>query len=98
MNRITQHIAAFHTGPEPQTAEFATTEELLAVPFVAQWAETTDGLPFYRFSVSEGRMLMVEYGDGQKHYVVGFLASMHGVDLPTWVYTPRQTSLSVGSA
>ncbi len=36
---------------------------------------------------------MVEYGEGQKHYVVGFLASMHGVDLPTWVYTPRQTSL-----
>lgn len=82
MNHIRQHIPAFVSGIEPREAYFNTLEELMQVPFVACWSDTSVA----RFSKSE-RHLMAEMKDG-KFWVVGYLKDAAAVDLPVWV-APR---------
>jgi hypothetical protein len=57
---IVQYIAAFSDAREPQRDEFATVEELLSLPWVADhkrlWKDS-----FVRFSLAYGDTLMMEF-------------------------------------
>lgn len=84
MNRIKQHkFGEIWPGEVIPVAQFSTTDELLAVPFVANYVTYAN---FHRFSVSRDSqpLLMAEYEDGKVWYVVGYLDSLDGVNLPTW--------------
>lgn len=87
MTSIRQHIPNFVSGVDPETVEFKSLEELLAIPWVAQWAERTDGKDFHRFSQSDN-MLMAEYVEGYNWLVVGYLSEP--VDLPMWEAKRRE--------
>ncbi len=86
--KITQHIPGFvQTDDPPETAEYASAAELLAVPFVHRWTTVKPG--FHQFSSSRRNQmtrpyLMAEFDEGRVWYVVGF---MDGdlPDLPEWV-------------
>jgi hypothetical protein len=82
-NRIVQHVPAF-VDAEPQRAEFDTLDELLAVPWVAQWQDPkTTGHQFCRFCISE-ELLIVEADEGRWWWVVGRLSHPERVQLPPW--------------
>lgn len=81
---IKQHRPAFFSGFENEVVSFDTLEELLAIPFVANFAQDMDH-PFHRFSIDgDGRTLMAEYDDGYVWWVVGFIDDASGLDLPMW--------------
>lgn len=83
MNKIVQHRPAYFDGFEKEVVPFATTEELLAIPFVARFREL-DG--FHRYSVCRDHppmMLMAEVEEGRTWWVIGHLDDDHP-DLPTW--------------
>lgn len=91
MNRITQYVPGCVDGESvvPFSDAFSTVEELLALPWVAQW-RNLPGCPFRRFSLSDGgRRLMAEYLAGQhKWWVVGHLEKpLEG--LPEWEWSQR---------
>lgn len=78
--RIRQYLPAFFVGFAPETAEFETLDELLAVPWVARCA---DGDLFHRFSVS-GDHLMAEQNEGRAWFVVGTFRDEAPAGLPKW--------------
>lgn len=85
--KITQHIPGFvQTDAAPDTAEYTSTETLMAAPFVKRWATVKPR--FHRFSLSRDHMprpyLMAEFDEGREWWVVGF---MDGdlPDMPEWV-------------
>lgn len=83
MNTIKQHRPAYFTGFNNEVVSFTTTDELLAIPFVAGFRDL-DG--FHRHSVSRDGvrlMLMAELNDGRKWWVIGYLDE-DCPDLPTW--------------
>lgn len=77
MNHIKQHLPAFVDG-EPKEADFNTTDELLAIPFVAAWTDQD----WKRFSMSD-ELLLAETKSGE-HWVVGFIREPAQVQLPAW--------------
>lgn len=80
MNTIVQHVPAFvEIGEEPRRAEFSSLSELMAISWVAQWADNAD---FHRFAQSDG-LLIVERAKGRSWWVVGRLVEPV-VGLPTW--------------
>ena len=89
-NSIRQRIPNFADGGSPETAEFGTIEELLLIPWVAQWMQVMDGVPFLRFSKSKD-ILMVEHGQEKQEsfWAVGYLKDPGSVDLPEWVNQQR---------
>lgn len=80
MNEITQYRPAFFEGFENETVDFDNLEDLLKIPFVANF---TTNRGFNRFSVS-GQMLMAEYHNGKKWLVVGYIKNPEGLGLPEW--------------
>ena len=76
---IRQYRPAFFEGFENETVQFNTLEEMLAIPWVKNFAANPD---FYRFSISD-RHLMAEYRAGREWRVVGFLRDPN-VGLPAW--------------
>ena len=66
------------TGDGPEAAEFHGTAELLAIPWVAEYARKPG---FARYSL-DGRYLLAERDGGQGWWVVGRLSSSAGVELP----------------
>ena len=84
LNRVVQHIPAFVDTREPApSAEFTTMNELLAVPFVAQWLPPDEPGWHAEVSADNPTVLMAVKDDGSEWWVIGFLSSP--VDLPTWV-------------
>lgn len=84
MNSITQHVPTFVDDRGPlKSAEFETITELLAIPWVAQWAETMNGQPFHQFSKVDHH-LMAEHAEGHTWWVVGYITDPGSVELPTW--------------
>jgi hypothetical protein len=84
MNNIRQHIPAFVSGVNAETASFETIADLLKVPFVAQWTGEPE---FRQFSISardylDDWVLMAELNGGAQWWVVGYLDQ--NVDLPIW--------------
>jgi hypothetical protein len=79
--KVVQHVPGFVSGVEPNVAQVATTADLLALPWIKQYEKRGDP-PFFRFSQSDG-LLMAEYGDGKKWWVVARLSG-DPVDLPEW--------------
>lgn len=74
MNEIRRSIPDYFVGEEADrdratTAEFETLAELLAIPWVAKFAESGR---FRRFVLSPP-CLMAEYGDGREGWVIGFI-------------------------
>lgn len=64
----------------PLIVSFETLDELLAVPFVAQWKDSPN---FYRFSVSD-EWLMAELRGGREWWVVAKLPDGFPEGLPKW--------------
>ena len=85
---IKQRIPNFVSGAETIVAEFSSLDELLSVPFVKKFAQTSDNRPFKQFSVSSGGgppFLMAEYGQGEYWWAVGYLSEDSGdLNLPEW--------------
>lgn len=71
-------------GFEKEVVSFATTEELLAIPFVARFRELWC---FHRYSICREHpsllMLMAELNEGRMWWVIGYL-SEDSLDLPIW--------------
>jgi len=94
-----QHVPAFVDGVDRREADVDSLAALLAVPWIARWAEddlvARDGVvsvrPFYRWSLSDhgtGRqILMAEYEQGDHFWVVAFVTSDEPLDLPAWTET-----------
>jgi hypothetical protein len=97
-NKIRQHVPNFVDIDryKIRSKEFNTQEELLAIPWVAS---NTKDEGFYRFSVDVsytpalpalGRAattryyLMAERDNGLWWWVIGYLDSLEGIDLPKW--------------
>lgn len=90
-----QHRPAFIDTDEPRgTATATSVAELLAVPWIAQWAG--DDLvidhgvrrvrPFHQWSLSDN-CLMAEYDGGDHFWVVAYLTSDEPIPLPAWKET-----------
>lgn len=69
MNQIKQHRPAFFEGWENEVVDFESKDDLLAIPFVSNFA-TQPG--FHQFSFGNN-LLMAEYQEGRKWWVVGYL-------------------------
>jgi hypothetical protein len=84
MNEIREHVPQFVEGVTPRRVEFEMLEQLLAIPWVAEFRDLrTTGHLFYRFSKSGGK-LMVECDKGDWWWVVGHIKHPELVDLPEW--------------
>jgi len=85
MNNIRQHRPAYFTGFDNETVQFETADQLLAIGFVCNFRTVEN---FHRFSVAlsefNGALLMAEYNDGKKWWVVGYLKD-DVPELPRWV-------------
>lgn len=81
MGRIKKNIPNFVSGIEPQEIEFNNLTELMAIPWVKQWADDEN---FFRFSVSDGCYLLAEVDAGKKWWVIGYLSDVldYQLDLP----------------
>lgn len=84
-----QHIPGAVSGVEPACADVETAEELLALEWVAQWTEPLGGDAFYRFSFSvvssdAAALLLVEYDEGRRWWVVAHLTGDAPSGLPVW--------------
>lgn len=77
---ITQHVPNFCDGVKSKVAEFSTTEELVAIPFVASFANNKS---FSGYALSEDR-LMATYRNGDGWWVIGYLSDPEKIDLPVW--------------
>ena len=96
MATILQHLPGFVDGT-PEQATFDTLEELLALPFVAEWRAHAQpwGNAFYRYSLSQdvaGAFLMAEFDKGAEWYVIGTLTdAVDGrlTSLPRWEEPPE---------
>ena len=84
--KATRYIPSFvdHRESRP-TVEFETTEELLAIEWVASWGTKGD---FSHFAKSE-HYLMAILNDGKAWWVVASLSHPDDIDLPEWEYIPQ---------
>lgn len=78
--KVTQHIPGFVSGVEPERHEVSSQEDLLNLEFVKR-QRSYEG--FHRFSLSEN-CLMAEFKGGKEWWVIAFLDSTEGIDLPVW--------------
>lgn len=78
-NEIRQHIPDFCEGFDKATAAFDSLDELLKIPFVANFMSSPN---FHQFSVSDNH-LMAEYRGGREWWVVGYLKNPN-IGLPAW--------------
>lgn len=95
MNHFREHIPNFITGRDAEGFAFATTEQLLASAAVSSWRGLRS-MEFHRFSLARdplpgSSMLMAEFDGGRSFYVVGYLESAEGLDLPTWTHPSEAT-------
>jgi hypothetical protein len=98
---VEQHVPNFvETGKPPKTATVTSLKELLALPWVAQWADPKVAIghgEFYRFSVAEDGhrdLLIVERDEGRWWWVVARLRGDTGaLDLPQWVAPQKPKGL-----
>ena len=88
MIKFKQHVPNFVDIDDDQKerAEFNSQEELLAHPWIDDWTKHEG---FLRFSLSpQGRgyetHLMAEFDEGKKWWVLGYLSTTEGLDLPRW--------------
>ena len=89
MGTITQYRPAYFSGFDNEAGTFTTTDELLAIWFVACFRRI-DG--FYRYSVwhdDDTARLMAEYDGGAKWWVVGQIEGEPPA-LPSW--TPNKAT------
>ena len=84
MPKIRRHIPNFvDIDEEPETVEFSTTKELLEIPFVKSFSDSD----FYKFSIADhpdDPLLIEEYDEGRKWYVVGHIDDISNLDLSEW--------------
>ena len=90
MNHIRQRLPNYFDQRIPRDeGNFNTMEELLAIPFVAEYAADKN---FVRFMKSgDFLMFIVQLGEARKHFVVGIFEDPSTVDLPEW--TSRESNL-----
>jgi hypothetical protein len=85
MIELKQHIPAFFEGFDAKLERIENVADLDGIDWLQSWRRHPD---FYRFSVSRdaGRMklLMAEFDQGRKWYVVGILSN-DLPELPEWV-------------
>jgi hypothetical protein len=96
MIRLVQHIPNFVDGVDPKIVTCGSQTELLAVPWVAHYANgeliARNGevrrRPFWGYSLSDDR-LMAEYDEGRHWWVIGTITDgREMLDLPKWVMHP----------
>lgn len=85
MPEIRRHIPNFvdMDEEEPETVKFSTVKELLEIPFVKSFS---DG-DFHKFSIADDEsdpLLIAEYNEGRKWYVVGHIDNISNLDLSEW--------------
>jgi hypothetical protein len=87
------NLAGRHGTGEPETALFASAEELLAIPWVAFWRTFDGEWPFYRFSLDCSRLL-AEYDKGAAWQLVGTMSGAAELltSLPSWRPVERSES------
>jgi hypothetical protein len=85
MNQIRQYRPAFFEGFEEETVPFNTTEELVQIPFVKRHQEVGGG-EFQVTKHGRGYALMIVRPD--QWFVVGFMPTLEGVNLPHWSPPP----------
>jgi hypothetical protein len=89
MNTIYQHVPAFAWDPrdEVKKADFNTLEELLQVPWVKVWENgfnvKGENIKFSHWALSENNLMAV-YGENEAWWVVGYIETLSGIDLPEW--------------
>ena len=94
MASIKQHIPNYVSGVDPETVEFNTLSELLDISFVKHWRDWTDR-SFHQYSVCEeswGTVLMAEYNNGTKWWVVGYLKDTNRVELGLLDWNPNRNA------
>lgn len=81
--KVRQHIPGFISGVEPEEAEVASTEDLLALPWVAR-IEKMPG--FHRWVKNRGFNgrwnLMIEVDEGKSWWVIAYVTG--DLLLPEW--------------
>lgn len=84
LNRFKQHIPNFvDVDNPPEWIEFKTTEDLLSIATVTQWAKPMNGKPFSHFAMSDNRLIAI-YDYGFHWWVVGYIEHPLMIDLPQW--------------
>ena len=81
--KVWQHIPTFIEGPEPETAEVNSLEELEALECVKRWRAMPG---FDHFSVAWDRTLLMAEFANKGFWVVAYLDGDCGLvaDLPKW--------------
>jgi hypothetical protein len=97
--KITEHIPVVALGfSQAETIEFKTTHDLLAIDFVGSHSKR-DGFNRYSIHGRSGNMrvpLLVEYNEGAKWLVLGFLdGDFSGLDLPERKPVPTKAEAQV---
>ena len=87
MTKIIQHVPGWVDTDVRKTSIFQSTKELLDIDFVYQW-EFDEA--FHQFSINKSStqtLLMAEYNEGKKWWVVGRIEDLGDLqlDLPKWV-------------
>ena len=92
-----QHIPNFVDTDKPEAVEFETTQDLLMIDKVKQWARPMDGKEFSHFALS-CNVLMAIHDDGFHWWVVGYIDIEHPteIDLPKWESGKYRAKLSSG--
>ena len=82
MNKFKQYIPAFidTRGDDNIEYEFKTTKDLLSIIPVKLHSNSDN---FSHFAMS-GNSLMAIYDEGFEHWVVGYIKSTNGIDIPEW--------------
>ena len=84
MRIFRQHVPGF-IDAEPVTFTFHDTEDLLAQRVVKQWAEDRQGNPIAdAHFVLHGTTLMGVKDDGFWWWVIGYINTLDGIELPQW--------------
>ena len=81
MGKVRRYRPKYFSGFDDDVASVETLDELLSVPWVAEWKLDKR---FHKFSVS-GRYLMAELDNGRKWWVVAFFVDGNDeFELPQW--------------
>ena len=76
--KVIQHRPSFVDGFTNELVYVDSKEELLDIEFVKGFRDMPD---FYRFSISDN-LLMAEYENGKKWWVVAYLEDFNDIDIP----------------
>lgn len=86
---IQRHLPTFCSEHKKEILKFKDVDELFNIDFVDRFSNNVSEHVFYGFSISRNEkphLLMAEYDEGKKWFVVGYLNGEEDIlrDLPDW--------------